>query len=872
MEGVLKSCPVGYAHCELLSDSMGSAFDFVFLDANPAICNLLGIPFDSIANQTALQVIPEILKNQPEWLIRFSEVCSTRQAQSFEYRCKVQNRWYQVQVYTENPGHFSMLFMDITEQKNRFAELEAFFPVHLDLICVASLDGRFIKLNPEWEKVLGYPVEEMIGQPYISFVHPDDVNSTAGATQKIVDGIAVHNFVNRYRHKNGTYRFIEWKGHNFGGYNYASARDITERKNAEEKLLTFIQVSPTAISMVDKDMRYIAVSDQWLSDYGLNGQNVIGRSHYEVFPEIGEDWKEIHRRCIEQGQSHSRSEDSFVRKDGTIQWLRWIVKPWYSSTGSIGGMVMMTEDISEAKAVAAVLKAARKSAEAASRAKSEFLANMSHEIRTPLAGVIGFTELLLNSSLTPVQREYALYSKRAGEALLGIVNDILDFSKIEAGRMDLDLSETSVTDLLDHVLDIVRHMAHSKGLELLLGMQPDMPLLAEFDAVRIKQVLVNLLTNAIKFTECGEVELRVDYTALGNHQGRFHFSVRDTGIGISDEQQAKLFHAFSQADGSITRKYGGTGLGLVISRLLVEKMGGRIQVESIVSKGSTFSFSVDTKVLEFQGDQEKIRGGYRFLLVDDNQKSLNNIEENLLGWGMVVRSCTDAVAALECLKKERFDFVLVDYQMPVADGLDLIQKIRDSRNFSTGSETIVLLHNFTQEEHLLQKLEALNVVLLEKPIKFHKLRNLIQNVSQIVVPEKNSLPNQMSADVFQVLVVEDVPMNMLIIREFVHEMLPDSQCIEVPNGSKALEVVKNQRVDLILMDIQMPEMDGIEATIKIREWERNLGSTARIPIIALTACVTKEDHQRAINCGMDHVLRKPIETTKLRELLQKYSR
>jgi len=853
MNKISDNCPVAYVKARIHWDTSGHPVNVHILHSNQAYRNLFGPDQDF----------------EPEWFMCFSDVVKSGQPQVLEYHNEVQNLWYKVQIYSEDDSCFSLLFTDVTDLKTRFADLEAFFPIHLDLICVASLEGRFIKLNPEWENVLGYKLEELLDQPYINFVHPDDIHLTASATQQIVMGIPVHNFINRYRHKDGSYRYIEWKAHNFKGLNYASARDITDRKKAEEKLLTFIQVSPTAICMVDKKMRYIATSDQWLTDYGIANQNVIGRSHYDVFPEIGEEWKTIHKECIEKGVSHSRSEDPFVRKDGSIQWLRWIVKPWYTSLGEIGGIVMMTEDISEAKQAASVLRAARKSAEAANRAKSEFLANMSHEIRTPLAGVIGFTELLLNTPLNQVQKEYAMYSKTSGEALLGIVNDILDFSKIEAGRMDLEISETSVHELLDHVMDLVRCAAHTKGLELLLGIPKDLPVLAEFDTVRIKQVLINLLTNAIKFTETGEVELRVGYTALDKSRGRFYFTVRDTGIGITTEQQEKLFQAFTQADGSITRRYGGTGLGLVISSLLVEKMGGRIELESTWGTGSSFNFFVDTKVSHYQEQQNSLSGKLRFLLVDDNQRSSENIRERLISLGMNCKTCSDAKAALKILKREKFDYILVDYLMPKMGGLELIDLIRSSSLGHMGSERIVLLHNFTEDSNLVSQLAGLDVLVMEKPLKFHKLQTLIHNSPLLGVPDTDPVMQNESSPELRILIVEDVPMNLVIVRDFVLEIFPQAKCIEVSNGALALEVVKGQPVDLVLMDIQMPEMDGIEATRLIREWESSHGVIKRIPVIALTACVTKEDRERALNCGMDQVLTKPIETARFRETLLK---
>ncbi len=523
---------------------------------------------------------------------------------------------------------------------------------------------------------------------------------------------------------------------------------------------------------------------------------------------------------------------------------------------------------------------AKNMAETANKAKSEFLANMSHEIRTPLNGVIGFTDLLLNTQLSSVQYQYVKNANASGHNLLGIINDILDFSKIEAGMMDLEIIRTDMVELLEQSVDIIKYAADKKGLELLLNIDFSMPRFAAVDPVRLKQIFANLMGNAIKFTEKGEIELKVAYTSDSDTRGRFVFSVRDTGIGITPEQQAKLFKVFSQADTSTTRKYGGTGLGLVISDMIARQMGSRIEINSTPGEGTTFFFEIETDI-EFgeKNDDNFIYSIKRCCLIDDNENNIMILEHMLAMWGVECVSCDNGLSALKTIGNSGpFDVIICDYHMPFIDGLETIRLIREKLKLSADKQPIMLLHSSSDDAGLHRKCDELGVHFrLTKPVKadqlFSYLRNLAQPPAQFTqsADELNALLVADSSRLKMlktILVAEDNEVNMILVKAMLSRMLPDVQVFEAVNGAQALSMFQQQKPDLILMDVQMPELSGVEATIRIRELERE--TETHTPIIALTAGALKEEQENCIAAGMDVFLTKPIIPDKLKQTLDQF--
>lgn len=517
-------------------------------------------------------------------------------------------------------------------------------------------------------------------------------------------------------------------------------------------------------------------------------------------------------------------------------------------------------------------------AEAASVAKSNFLSNMSHEIRTPLNGVIGFTELLRSTQLNKTQKEYLDNAISSANSLLGVISDILDFSKIESGKMELESIKTDIIQLFENSSDIIKVLASNKGLELLLNIHPDIPRFAYLDPIRTKQILVNLLSNAVKFTHSGEIELSLSFELKNNTSGVYKVRVRDTGIGIKEEDRSKLFKAFSQADTSTTRRYGGTGLGLIISNSLAQQMGGNIEFESEYGKGTTFYFDINCKFeCGDAPDYSNIRNINNVLVIDDNANNRFILEQQFVFWNIGFTGIDNGHAAVELLEDGHdFDLIIVDYHMPEIDGLETIKLIREKLETSKDCQPIIMLHSSSDDLMLYEKAKELNVkFLLTKPVKKDELYYYLNSVlcdnndSQSVYLKESFLDDEHSEiknKEFCILVAEDTQMNMLVIGNMLRALMPNITMDEARNGIEAIQKIKTIQPDLILMDVQMPELDGWEATRQIRRLKNGL----TVPIIALTAGVSKEERELCFKSGMDDFISKPIEKDELKRILHKY--
>lgn len=517
-------------------------------------------------------------------------------------------------------------------------------------------------------------------------------------------------------------------------------------------------------------------------------------------------------------------------------------------------------------------------AESASMAKTEFLSNMSHEIRTPLNGVIGFTDLLRNTTLTKVQKDYLDNAITSANSLLGVISDILDFSKIEVGKLELDIVRTDIIQLLENAIDIVKIHASNKGLELLLNIQPDAARFAWIDPIRLKQILVNLMGNAVKFTAIGEVELKVDFEKINQHKGRYKISIRDTGIGIKEDQKEKLFKAFSQADTSTTRRYGGTGLGLIISNSLAEKMGSQITFESTYEVGSTFHFDIETN-FEY-GDELAHTGSLKHiknaLIIDDNLNNRTILEHTFNYWGIPTVSCQNGPEAIKMASgsETEFDLIIVDYHMPYLNGIETIRTLRNilQKNNSILNEPVILLHSSLDDSSVHKHAHESDInYLLTKPVKADELYNYLTNITAEhnqkpvhLLSKKQSYNLAISGtDPVKILVAEDTRMNMILITKILSDLIPNVVIIEALNGEEACNAFVSEKIDLVLMDVQMPVMDGIDATKKIR----SMFGADNLPIIALSAGVTKEEREKCFSVGMNGFLSKPIQKNELENIL-----
>jgi PAS domain S-box-containing protein len=584
--------------------------------------------------------------------------------------------------------------------------------------------------------------------------------------------------------------------------------------------------------------------------------------------------KEI-RKQIDDLKSFEK-EFRIIKTDGSIRWVYTLGKIIFDDHDAPVRLDIKMTDITKDKQFESQLIAETERANAASKSKSEFLANMSHEIRTPLNGVIGFTDILLKTELSHIQKQYAENANTAGKSLLNLINDILDFSKIEAGKLDMELIETDLHQLLYETMDIIKYPAGQKNLEVILDINPNIPESVLLDPFRLRQILINLLNNAIKFTEKGHVILKVDFQTKENQEMNLAFSVIDTGIGISESQQKKLFKAFSQADNSTTRKFGGTGLGLTISNLLAEKMGGNIQIESKEGKGSTFFFHVNSKVLTPTNKPlEPSLPFNKVLVVDDNRNVAEVLAAQFSFWHVKTYLASNGLEAFKILKEHSdIEMALIDYHMPYVNGLDVTGKIRNDLGLGEEKLPVFLMSYYSDEKELADQLKPLGIKqTLIKPLKLKQVFSILQSYRET---EKNTpVPSQPSKRTdskiegeFTILVAEDISMNMLLLKTLLNNILNKVKVIECSNGKIALEKYKENKVDLIFMDVQMPEMDGLTATQKIRNYEAE--NNIKTPIVALTAGALSEEREKCFKAGMDDFLTKPIQPNSLKAVLEKH--
>jgi len=672
----------------------------------------------------------------------------------------------------------------LEESESRFRQMADSIPT---MVWISGADSRCTDFNQTWLEFTGRTLEEEVGDGWSAGIHPEDYSRVMETYLSAFEQRIPFKMEYRLRRNDGAYRWIFDEGRprysirgEFLGY-IGGCMDVSEQKEAEalsgrtmSQLQAFIQDVPAAVAMFDTEMRYLLYSPRWLMDYGLTGETLIGRSHYEVFPEIGQEWKELHSRCL-AGEVLRADEDCFHRVDGRDQWLRWEIRPWHTPDGAIGGMVMFTEDVTAHRIALEELRNARMQAEAATQAKSDFLANMSHEIRTPMNAILGYSDLIASDPdlrEDPQKRAEAVRSIRCnGEHLLAIINDILDISKIEAGRMTIERISMDPVQVIDEVLDLTHFRAKEKGIQLDLIWESAIPKSIHCDPVRLRQIVWNLVGNAVKFTERGSVRLGISCERSSDEECSLQIRVKDTGIGIPLDRLSQLFKPFTQADNSLTRRFGGTGLGLAISRKLANMLDGDITVDSTPGVGTEFTVTLP----------------------------------------------------LGQIPSSEFREVL-DCRVPIPRGADV-------------------------------------------PIP--------ESEPTRVQEQKPSVSAALPLSGVEILLAEDGPDNQKLISFILRK--GGASVTVVENGKLAVEALTKEGTlsgplvspspfHLVLMDMQMPEMDGYTATQTLR----NLGAT--LPIIALTAHAMSGDRELCLKAGCTEYATKPIDRKTLTELCLRFCR
>ncbi len=876
--------------------------------------------FTRVTGYTAEEAIgqnPRILKSgmQPDTMYKelWKTVLSGR-----EWHGEFANRKKNGDIFWEsasivpikNPAgaitHLLAVKEDISERKRAEEALKAsekryrlLFERNLAGVVRTSLDGRILECNPAGAHLLGYDSpQELLSVPITNVYQA--TSDREALLRKLKSEKIIGSQEMRLRRKGGdpvwviaSFSFVDDSA---GGIIEATLVDITERKRAEEEaresseLVRLVLDSiPEGVYGIDIQGNCTFCNPSCLQLLGYEeSADVLGKNMHTLIHHTRADGipypvEECHiYEAFHRGQDSHIDDEVLWCRDGTSFPAEYWSHPMRRDGNAIGAVVTFV-NITERKRFQQALLEAKAAAEAASRAKSEFLANMSHEIRTPINGIMGMTELTLDTELTPEQREYLLLVKSSGESLLSVINDVLDFSKVEAGKLDLEMIEFNLYDCVGETMKALALRAHQKGLELAYDADSDVPAQLVGDPGRLRQVLVNLVGNAVKFTHQGEVVVTIERVAQDAKDVELHFKVKDTGIGIPPEKHGLLFQAFSQADSSTTRKYGGTGLGLAISARLVELMGGRIWLESSEGQGSTFHFTArfvvaETKPHPTSSALEPELQGVPVLVVDDNETNRRILCAMTRGWGMrpsAVESGALAIAAFETgeQKGDPFRLVLIDANMPVMDGFELAERLQ-KRIAPTGEAAILMLTSGGQRGEAARcKQLGISAYLLKPVLKADLMAAILtaqgrQQGSMSARPPlitRHTLRE--SARKLRILVAEDNSVNQAVIMRVLQKM--GHAPVLAQTGKEAMALASAEKFDVAFMDIQMPEMDGLAATAAIRASEKN--SRTHLPIFAMTAHAMAGDRERCLRAGMDGYITKPVRFSDIEQTLSSLS-
>ena len=645
---------------------------------------------------------------------------------------------------------------------------------------------------------------------------------------------------------------------------------------AEQFRLLVESVRDYAILMLDPDGHITSWNTGAERLKGYSSAEIIGK-HFSIFyaQEAIDKKHPLLELQLARANGSYREEGWRIRKDGTNYWADVLITAVYEPNGAFYGFAKVTQDLTERKKFEEELIAARDQAQASSRIKSEFVANMSHEIRTPMNAIVGMCNVLLKTELDRRQTQYANNIREGGNALLTVINDILDFSKIEAGRLELELVDFDPARVIESTCELLAPSARAKGLELMAHIDPALPDQVQGDPERLRQVIINLTSNALKFSDHGEVIVRAQLDSIENGIANNRFSVRDQGIGISEEQQSKLFSPFVQADGTISRRFGGTGLGLSISKRLVNLMNGDISVQSSLGNGATFSFvlPLEIKASAALSVRDEVKN-LQVLIVEDEYQAGQILHEYVLSWGMrngMAATASDAVSVLQkaAANGDPYDIAIIDYLLPDKNAFDLAASILSDPRLT--KMKLILLTAFDAPGLGHKALASGFQAYLTKPVsRSHLFESIVS-----VIRGSDSIISKSAADVQRkpvtprsevILIAEDYPINQRVAQLYLDDLGFASHIAS--NGNEALKAVSKNHYSLILMDCRMPGLDGFETTRAIRRAE--IISGMHVPIIALTAHAMGGDREVCLAAGMDDYLTKPLDPEQLQQLLTKW--